>query len=169
MASFSEVQEAVLGLTDKMAGLSKEAIGTLAGRRRIADAGRAQQDKGSARLDAIRHEASADASRAKAAANDRVERAHQDRPVSGRGGSEFSQTGPKEGAGGVAERVKGRVKEAAGAVVDNEDMRREGQAQQAKGRARTEAAKEEAAAESSRGRVRAAEGRQRAAEELEDR
>lgn len=167
MASFSEVQEALLGLTDKVTGLSKEAVGTLAGRRRLAEAGRAQQDKGTARLDAIRHEASADASRAKAAANDRVQRAHQHAPMSGGGGGEFSQTGPAEGAGGVAERVKGRVKEAAGAVVDDPKLRREGQAQQAKGRARTEAAKEEASAEVSRTQVRAAEGRQRAAEELD--
>ena len=161
MASFNELQEASLGLTDKAVGLAKEAFGTLFSRSELAHAGRAQQDKGSERLDAIRHEAKADAARAKAALQERVQRSQQDNP---RGGGSASESGPREGVSGVAERVKGQAKEAVGAIADSDRLRREGSAQQAKGEAKTEAAKEEAKAEKERAGVRPADARQQAAE-----
>ena len=70
-------------------------------------------------------------------------------------------SGPKAGGEGVVEDVKGRAKEAAGAVSGNESLKQEGEAQQEKAAAqRYVAAKEAEAGEgpsgSERGRSRAA-------------
>ncbi|GAC1309160.1 MAG: hypothetical protein NVSMB16_05490 [Acidimicrobiales bacterium] len=61
MASISELQEASMGLTDKAIGLFREAIGTVIGNDGLSEAGKAQQEKGTDRLEAIKHEAKADA------------------------------------------------------------------------------------------------------------
>jgi uncharacterized protein YjbJ (UPF0337 family) len=71
------------------------------------------------------------------------------------------QTGPKAGAEGVVEDVKGRAKEAIGAVSGNESLRREGEAQQDKADAERDVAAKEAEAEKARGEARAAEAEQR--------
>jgi uncharacterized protein YjbJ (UPF0337 family) len=71
-------------------------------------------------------------------------------------------TGPESGAKGVAEEVKGRLKEAAGAVTGNDSMRREGEAQQRKADAQREVAAKEAEAEKARARVGAHEAEERA-------
>jgi uncharacterized protein YjbJ (UPF0337 family) len=59
-------------------------------------------------------------------------------------------TGPEAGAKGVAEGVKGKVKEAAGALTGNDEMRREGEAQQDKAEAQRDVAQKEAEAEKAR-------------------
>jgi uncharacterized protein YjbJ (UPF0337 family) len=71
------------------------------------------------------------------------------------------ETGPKAGAEGVVEDVKGRAKEAIGAVSGNESLRREGEAQQDKADAERDVAAKEAEAEKARGEAHAAEAEQR--------
>lgn len=66
-----------------------------------------------------------------------------------------------EGISGIVEDVKGKVKEAAGAVTGRDDLRREGEAQQDKAESQREAAKKEAEAESARAAADANEARQR--------
>ena len=56
-------------------------------------------------------------------------------------------SGPEAGAKGVVEGVKGKVKEAAGAVAGKDDLRREGRAQQEKADSQREVAAKEAEAE----------------------
>jgi uncharacterized protein YjbJ (UPF0337 family) len=72
-----------------------------------------------------------------------------------------NKSGPAEAVKGVVEDVKGRAKEAAGAVTGRDDLTREGQAQQDKAEAQRDAAKKEAQAEAARGGARAAEERQK--------
>ena len=71
------------------------------------------------------------------------------------------ETGPKAGVEGVVEDVKGRAKEALGAVTGNESLKREGGAQQDKAAAEREVAAKEAEAEKARAQARAAEAEQR--------
>jgi uncharacterized protein YjbJ (UPF0337 family) len=71
-------------------------------------------------------------------------------------------TGPEAGAKGVIEGVKGKAKEAVGAVTGNEDLRDEGQAQQRKADAERDVAKKEAEAERARAEAEAHEAEQRA-------
>jgi uncharacterized protein YjbJ (UPF0337 family) len=72
-----------------------------------------------------------------------------------------NESGPQAGAEGVAEDVKGRVKEAAGAVTGDESMKQEGQAQQDKATAQRDVAAKEAEAEKARAEAAAAEAEQR--------
>lgn len=71
------------------------------------------------------------------------------------------QSGPEAGAKGVAEEVKGRVKEAAGALTGNGDLEQEGEAQQEKADAQRDASKQEAEAEKARAEAEAKEAEQR--------
>jgi len=66
-------------------------------------------------------------------------------------------SGPAEAVKGVVEDVKGKAKEAVGAVTGRDDLTREGQAQQDKAEAQRDAAKKEAEAEAARGGAKAAE------------
>lgn len=70
-------------------------------------------------------------------------------------------TGPEAGAKGAAEEIKGRVKEAAGALFGDEDLEREGDAQQAKAEAQREVAEQEARADAARAEAEAREAEQR--------
>ncbi|MDP9403681.1 MAG: CsbD family protein [Actinomycetota bacterium] len=70
-------------------------------------------------------------------------------------------TGPEAGAKGAIEEIKGRVKEAAGALVGDQDLEREGDAQQAKADAQREVAEQEARADAARGEAEAREAEQR--------
>ncbi|MFI9503950.1 CsbD family protein [Nocardia sp. NPDC052566] len=72
------------------------------------------------------------------------------------------KSGPREGLEGVVEDAKGRVKEAAGTVFGNDDLRDEGRAQQDKASDQREAAKKEAQAEKERAEAAMDEQRQRA-------
>jgi uncharacterized protein YjbJ (UPF0337 family) len=74
--------------------------------------------------------------------------------------SDDKKSGPEEGVRGVVEGVKGKAKEAAGSVLGQDDLAREGKAQQDKADAQRDAAKREAEAEAARGSAAAAEKRQ---------
>jgi uncharacterized protein YjbJ (UPF0337 family) len=71
-------------------------------------------------------------------------------------------SGPKAGVSGMVEDVKGKAKEAAGNVTNNERMANEGRAQQDKADAEREVAESEAKAEKSRAEADAHEAHQRA-------
>lgn len=72
------------------------------------------------------------------------------------------QSGPREGIKGVVEGVKGKAKEAVGAVSGNDSLTREGRAQQDKAESQREVAQKEAEAEKARAQAAADEARQRA-------
>jgi uncharacterized protein YjbJ (UPF0337 family) len=72
-----------------------------------------------------------------------------------------TDSGPESGVKGVAEEVKGRVKEAAGAVTGDDELRREGQAQQDKAGAQRDVARREAEADKARATAKAREAEQR--------
>ena len=65
---------------------------------------------------------------------------------------------------GAGEELKGKVKEAAGAIADNDDLRREGQAQQDKGEAQRDAAEARAEAKAHDAKADVKETEQRAAQ-----
>ncbi len=75
--------------------------------------------------------------------------------------SESKETGPEAGAKGVVEDVKGKVKEAAGAVTGKDELRHEGRAQQDKADAERDVAAKEAEAEKARAEAEAHEAEQR--------
>jgi uncharacterized protein YjbJ (UPF0337 family) len=70
-------------------------------------------------------------------------------------------TGPEAGVKGVVEGVKGKVKEAAGALTGKDELRREGQAQQEKAEAQRDVATKEAEADKARVVAAAREAEQR--------
>lgn len=70
------------------------------------------------------------------------------------------KSGPAEGVRGVVEDVKGKAKEAIGNVTGQDDLAREGSAQQDKAEAQRDAAKKEAEAEAARGGAATAEKKQ---------
>jgi len=70
-------------------------------------------------------------------------------------------TGPEAGVKGVVEDVKGRAKEADGAVTGDQEMKKEGAAQQDKAEAKREVAAKEAEAEKARAEAEAHEAEQR--------
>lgn len=71
------------------------------------------------------------------------------------------ETGPKAAVEGVTEDVKGKAKEAVGAIAGNDRLKREGQAQQDKADAQRDVARREAEADVARARVQAKEAEQR--------
>lgn len=64
---------------------------------------------------------------------------------------------------GVGEEIKGKAKEVAGAVSDNDDLRREGKAQVDKGQAEVEAQQARLEAQKNEAEASFHEGRERAA------
>lgn len=66
-------------------------------------------------------------------------------------------TGPSNPAERVVEEMKGTTKEVAGTVIGDEELRKEGRAEQEKAGKREEAAKKEAEAEQARAEARAKE------------
>lgn len=72
-----------------------------------------------------------------------------------------NDSGPRSGAKGVVEDIKGKAKEAAGAITDDEKLKREGRAQQDKAAAEREVAVREAEAEKARAKARGHEAEQR--------
>ena len=72
-----------------------------------------------------------------------------------------NDTGPEAGIKGVVEGVKGKVKEAAGALTGQDELRKEGQAQQEKAEAQRDVAVKEAEAEKARVVAEAREAEQR--------
>jgi uncharacterized protein YjbJ (UPF0337 family) len=73
-------------------------------------------------------------------------------------------SGPEAGIKGIVEDVKGRAKEAVGAVTGNDDLQREGEAQQSKAGAERDVAKFEAKAEKARAESEVHEAEERAAQ-----
>jgi uncharacterized protein YjbJ (UPF0337 family) len=71
-------------------------------------------------------------------------------------------SGPEAGAKGVIEEVKGKAKQAVGAVTGNDDLQAEGEAQQRKADAERDVAEKEAEAEKARATAEAHEAEQRA-------
>jgi uncharacterized protein YjbJ (UPF0337 family) len=64
---------------------------------------------------------------------------------------------------GIVEDVKGKAKEIIGIVVNHEDLRKEGRAQQEKAQAQRDVAKKEAEATAARAAEKAAEAREKSA------
>ena len=71
-------------------------------------------------------------------------------------------SGPEAGAKGVVEDLKGKAKDAIGNLTGNQDLEREGEAQQAKADSQREVAAKEAEAEKARAEAQAQEAQQRA-------
>jgi uncharacterized protein YjbJ (UPF0337 family) len=71
------------------------------------------------------------------------------------------QSGPQAGLSGVVEDVKGKAKEAVGAITGQDDMRQEGRAQQKKADAQQEVSQKEAEAEKARVEAKGHEADQR--------
>ncbi len=76
--------------------------------------------------------------------------------------SERKETGPEAGTKGIVEDVKGKVKEAAGAIAGKDELRNEGRAQQDKAAAERDVAAKEVEAEKARAEAEAHEAEQRA-------
>lgn len=72
-----------------------------------------------------------------------------------------NETGPEAGAKGVAEGIKGKLKEAAGALSGDDSKKAEGRAQQDKADSQREVAAKEAEAEKARAKAEAHEAEQR--------
>ena len=72
-----------------------------------------------------------------------------------------NESAPESGVEGAAEDIKGRVKEAAGALTGDKALKQEGAAQQDKAAAQRDVAAKEAEAEKARAEARAAESEQR--------
>jgi uncharacterized protein YjbJ (UPF0337 family) len=70
-------------------------------------------------------------------------------------------SGPEAGIKGVVEDVKGKAKEAVGAVTGDDELKREGSAQQKKAEAERDVAAKEAEAEKARAVADAREAEQR--------
>lgn len=71
-------------------------------------------------------------------------------------------SGPEAGVKGIVEDAKGKAKEGFGAVTGNDELKREGEAQQDKAAAQRDVAQKEAEAEKARARTEAREAEQRA-------
>ncbi|WP_327114051.1 CsbD family protein [Nocardia sp. NBC_01730] len=72
------------------------------------------------------------------------------------------KSGPREAVEGVVEDIKGKTKEAAGVVTGDEDLKKEGRAQQDKAESQRDAAQKEAEAEKARAEADLDEARQSA-------
>jgi uncharacterized protein YjbJ (UPF0337 family) len=59
------------GFVDKSLGLQKEVLGTVLGRENLSNEGKAQQERGSAHLQALKAEAQADKARGEAAVQEK--------------------------------------------------------------------------------------------------
>jgi len=71
-------------------------------------------------------------------------------------------SGPEAGLSGAVEGIKGKAKEAIGALTDNDDLKAEGKAQQDKADAERQVAVKEAEAEKERAKAQALEAEQKA-------
>jgi uncharacterized protein YjbJ (UPF0337 family) len=125
------------GVGDKFVGLWKEAAGVLLNNDRLQHAGQAQQEKATETLKALRDEAKADAQEAKA---DAIGRAH-----------------PGSGGSGVFAEGKGKLKQAAGNIVGDSDLAKEGEADEERGGAERSATKDRVTAKAHEAKAKAAE------------
>ena len=74
----------------------------------------------------------------------------------------MGDTGPEAGTKGIVEGLKGKAKEVGGALSGDENLEREGRAQQHKADAQRDVAAKEAAAEKARAEAKAFEAEQAA-------
>jgi len=81
--------------------------------------------------------------------------------VEPRGLSMASDSGPKSGAKGVVEDIKGKAKEVVGEVIGDKSKEREGRAQQDKAQSQRDVAEHEAKAEAARSEASIHEAEQR--------
>jgi uncharacterized protein YjbJ (UPF0337 family) len=72
-------------------------------------------------------------------------------------------SGPAAAINGIVEDVKGKAKEIVGIVINHDDLRKEGRAQQEKAEAQRNVAKKEAEATAARAAEKAAEAREKSA------
>lgn len=151
MARMETLPRVLPSLGQKAIGLTREFWGTVLDRDGMREKGRAEQEEADHRIEQLRRELKADAHRAKAAAKETRQRGlqgSQDRSSSVK--DEATKTGPRAGASAVSEKVKGGVKEATGALVGNDRLRKEGSTQQDKANAESGVAREEGKAEQER-------------------
>jgi uncharacterized protein YjbJ (UPF0337 family) len=80
----------------------------------------------------------------------------------------MADSGPKAGAKGITEDIKGKAKEVFGKATDNERLEQEGRAQQAKADAARDVAEHEAKAEAARSKDSLHEAEQRASQASRD-
>jgi uncharacterized protein YjbJ (UPF0337 family) len=73
----------------------------------------------------------------------------------------MSSSGPEAAIRGIVEDVVGKAKEILGIVINHEDLRKEGRAQQDKANAQRDVAKKEAEADAARAAEKAAEAREK--------
>jgi uncharacterized protein YjbJ (UPF0337 family) len=125
------------GVGDKAVGLLKETAGVLLDNDRLQRSGEAQQEKATETLKALRDEARAEAKEAKA---DAIGRAN-----------------PGSGGSGVFAEGKGKVKQAVGNATGNSDMAKEGDADEARGRAERGATQNRVAAKGHEAKAKASE------------
>jgi uncharacterized protein YjbJ (UPF0337 family) len=78
-------------------------------------------------------------------------------------------SGPKAGAEGIIDEIKGKAKEVVGKLTGNEDLERESGAQQDKPDAERDIARKEAEAEKARGEAEFHEAAQRVHRQAQDR
>ena len=163
MSAIQMLPRVLPNLGEKAIGLTKEFMGTVFDNASLREQGQAQQDKATKRIEQFQRELKADLKRSEAQSREQQQKAHQGKDARKRGSSELSKTGPQAAASSTAERLKGGLKQATGAVIGNEDMRREGAVQQDKAAAEAGVAREEGKAEESRAKANAAEQHERAA------
>ncbi len=161
MSSIQMLPRVLPNLGEKAVGLTKEFWGTVLDRDDLRQSGQAQQKKAEERIEQFRRELKADIKRAEAAADEQRQKAFQNKS-SRSGKSELDKSGPQSAVSATAEKVKGGLKEAAGSVIGNDNLRKEGSAQQDKAASEKDVAKEEAKAEQARARANTAERQQRA-------
>jgi len=73
----------------------------------------------------------------------------------------MTDSGPKAGAKGIGEDIKGKAKEVIGKLTDNDSLTEEGRSQQDKADAARDVAEHEAKADAARGRASLHEAEQR--------
>jgi uncharacterized protein YjbJ (UPF0337 family) len=144
MLKVTDAKEVGIGLADKTVGLLFEVAGTIAGNRRLKDAGRDRQEAGTEKLRAVEEEIKATRRRTAAEINESRQRSHQ--PVNKRsaGPGLSEQDSPLEA---TAEKVKGAAKKGFATMTGNEEMKKEADAQQDKAAEQAQAAKHEARSE----------------------
>jgi uncharacterized protein YjbJ (UPF0337 family) len=125
------------GVSDKAVGLWKEAAGVLLNNDRLQQSGEAQQEKATETLKALRDEAKADAKEAKAEA--------------------IGKANPGSGGSGVFAEGKGKLKQAVGNVTGDNDMVKEGDADEERGSAQRSATKDRVAAKAHEAKAKASE------------
>lgn len=74
MATLNITPAHLSGLADKIVGVNKEVVGQLFNREQLTKSGQLQQEKGSAKLEALQAEIKADAQNAKAKSIDKAQK-----------------------------------------------------------------------------------------------